>query len=656
MSSILTAVISNAAVVAVLAPLVWLMTRWARKPAVTHALWVLLLVKLITPPLVAVPLPWSITVEEPSLLQLLVEDALAVGAARPSGDHADKSLRAAVAVSAPAVNFIPDEAAVTALPAGLIEQRSPVNEFGWWNARFMVSAVLWVWVIVSAALLVGVLLHVVRFIRQIRGTRLDECVASEVLQLCRQLQLGRGPRVASVDGVVSPMLWGAGPFVWLVFPRQLSGRLTREQRRSLLIHELGHYHRRDPWVRLLELTCGVLFWWHPVVWYARRQIEAAGEECCDALVVGWSGSPRTYAEAIVNTLDFISERPRLAPPLASGVSPVPVLQQRLTQIMRRAVDARLHGRARFAVMAWCLATMLFHPFLPLLPATRLRQPSATLVLGTKPVAQPRSTTDSERIVGTSAPPTETSPSVQAVLDSLPSPPTGWWSQETERSWATTTSPDGRSRLVAEAGRQVRLELLDSSTEIDLSDAAINCAAYLPSGEFFVTGSARGHVQLWDSRRGKAFSEFKRLKSEVKSIAVDSTGRYVVTGSSDGAVLTWEVSSGVIMDAWTSPGEKPVTAVRFAPDGVSIAVAVSDWRDPTASAVHVLTREGLSEVASIEVAGSVAAVQFDAHDSVRFATWDGRLYGWNPSWRMIQWSSTASRTQIAAAAFSQGVSL
>ena len=41
----------------------------------------------------------------------------------------------------------------------------------------------------------------------------------------------------------------------------------------------------------------VLFWWHPVVWWARREIEAAEEACCDAWVVKHQAGSRRGAGA-----------------------------------------------------------------------------------------------------------------------------------------------------------------------------------------------------------------------------------------------------------------------------------------------------------------------------------------------------------------------
>src|SRR5205085_2360482 len=80
----------------------------------------------------------------------------------------------------------------------------------------------------------------------------------------------------------------------VLLPAALWARLSEAQRDALLLHELAHLRRGDHWVRRLELAVLGLYWWLPTVWWARREIQRAEEECCDAWVV-WA-SPRSADE------------------------------------------------------------------------------------------------------------------------------------------------------------------------------------------------------------------------------------------------------------------------------------------------------------------------------------------------------------------------
>jgi hypothetical protein len=119
-----------------------------------------------------------------------------------------------------------------------------------------------------------------------------------------------------------------------------------------LTHELAHFHRRDHWVRGLELIVTALYWWHPVVWWGRQAIREAEEECCDAWVM-WvlPESSRAYASALVEALDFLAgARPALLPPAACGLGQFQTLKRRLTMILTGTTPRALSRLGFLAVL------------------------------------------------------------------------------------------------------------------------------------------------------------------------------------------------------------------------------------------------------------------------------------------------------------------
>ena len=153
------------------------------------------------------------------------------------------------------------------------------------------------------------------------------------------------------------MIWVplAGPSQ-LVLPEELWGLLDATQQDAILAHELAHLKRRDHWVRRLEaLACG-LYWWDPVAWWARREVERAEERCCDAWVL-WAlpNAAGAYAEALVMTTAYLSSLRQPLPLGASGVGRLTPLTGRLEMILsdpRKSRSNRTsHGR--------CLSSALF---------------------------------------------------------------------------------------------------------------------------------------------------------------------------------------------------------------------------------------------------------------------------------------------------------
>jgi bla regulator protein BlaR1 len=117
-------------------------------------------------------------------------------------------------------------------------------------------------------------------------------------RLAHGLGLKRCPRVRLLPGRIAPMLWAIGGPPRLLVPVDLLDVLSDEQLDTLLLHELAHLRRRDHWVRVLEFVVMGMYWWHPVVWHARRELREAEEQCCDAWVVStMPGTRRTYASA-----------------------------------------------------------------------------------------------------------------------------------------------------------------------------------------------------------------------------------------------------------------------------------------------------------------------------------------------------------------------
>ena len=108
-----------------------------------------------------------------------------------------------------------------------------------------------------------------------------------------------------------------GPLGWrprLILPRELWKSLDDHQRATLIIHELAHLRRGDHHLRFFELLVTALYWWHPVLWWARRALRDVEEQCCDAWVV-WAlpDAAKSYAETLLETLDFLNQsRPRRA--------------------------------------------------------------------------------------------------------------------------------------------------------------------------------------------------------------------------------------------------------------------------------------------------------------------------------------------------------
>jgi len=220
---------------------------------------------------------------------------------------------------------------------------------------WLVGAVVW-WSVMG--------LNSARFRRLIRSAQPAPAeLRQRIGRVAERLGLRSIPSACVFPGRIPPMVWVplAGP-PRLVLPEELWSRLDTAQQEAVLAHELAHLKRRDHWVRRLEaLACG-LYWWDPVAWWARREVEQAEERCCDAWVL-WAlpTAAGAYAEALVMTAVYLSG-PRQPLPLgASGVGRLSPLKGRLQMILS---DPTTVSFKRTAPRALLILGALSLPFLP----------------------------------------------------------------------------------------------------------------------------------------------------------------------------------------------------------------------------------------------------------------------------------------------------
>jgi Zn-dependent protease with chaperone function/parvulin-like peptidyl-prolyl isomerase len=327
MTHVLAGVVSNAIVAFGLAGVALIVGQLAclqHRPAVRHALWLLVLAKLVTPPLFGISILAAASVTD-QVRELTAVDSTAEFKWNDAGGGSPNDSKS-----------MSVESQGTDLGATLSRIRP--YRIGWffeltaWGISLfgttaILYRVLWEW------------FHVRRLLRVARpasGLLLD--VMGDVSG-----RMGsRTPRVCLVDGQISPMLWVDPRGALVVLPKRLVERFNVERLRLLLAHEVAHYLRRDHWTNVFAVIVSALFWWHPIVWWARRELRLAQELCCDALVLArLERVRRQYAETLLETLEFMSIERTPLPELASGFGAGQSLQRRFEMLARLDLTHRL---------------------------------------------------------------------------------------------------------------------------------------------------------------------------------------------------------------------------------------------------------------------------------------------------------------------------
>ena len=98
-----------------------------------------------------------------------------------------------------------------------------------------------------------------------------------------------------------------------------------------------HVRRGDAYVGVLQMLVQVVWWFHPLLWWANREMCQRREQCCDEeVVVGLGCSPAAYARCLLQALELELERCRSRRRLLSavpGVGSAEITTVRLEHIM-----------------------------------------------------------------------------------------------------------------------------------------------------------------------------------------------------------------------------------------------------------------------------------------------------------------------------------
>jgi beta-lactamase regulating signal transducer with metallopeptidase domain len=323
-------------------------------PAARHALWLVVLIRLMAPPLVH--WPWS----------LPIPGAMAATASDPAREFAAR-LRPLRDVDGEWES--PGEAGAVLDAARSRIEPPPVRDPGpskWSILSSIVKRLMpWVaatWLAGSIALGLGQVRRIDRFRRRVRGAApAPGWLVDEAERVGGRLAV-RVPEIRVLPGLGTPLLWCLGRPVMLV-PDDLLRSLDRGRWPAILAHELAHLRRLDPWVRRLELLAGLVWWWNPLFWVTRRRLDFEAELACDAWVLWALPDDRlTYAESLIQISS--SKSPAATPAPSLGVAgSARSFERRLTMILGDRVACRvpapgLLGAALLTLLAlpsWTLA-------------------------------------------------------------------------------------------------------------------------------------------------------------------------------------------------------------------------------------------------------------------------------------------------------------
>jgi beta-lactamase regulating signal transducer with metallopeptidase domain len=249
------------------------------------------------------------------------------------------------------------------------------------------TTIEWISLLVSVGWSLGVALFGVLLLVGLWRTvklRQTSLVVSEgvwpgmLVDLRQRLGLSRSVELREHAQSVVPLTWG------ILRPVVLLPKLARAwdepMRRAVLLHELAHVQRGDVACQVLGRVTCAQYWFHPLAWFALRQLRQEREQACDDAVVQSGEKASDYAEQLLQVARLCCA-PRglsLGVAMAEGSS----LERRVLSLFD---SARSHGplTRRVAITSFLIGGAIVAGLAPLEPTASQAEPTASDAMSLK---------------------------------------------------------------------------------------------------------------------------------------------------------------------------------------------------------------------------------------------------------------------------------
>ena len=272
--------------IAVLIAIIWVIDLLIRKwawPQVRYALWLLVLVKLVLPPTLTSPA--SLTAVIPSLAQSSVKLQIEPPLTTPEVTQFVESVEPVEVSTNENVNYS-IETAAEPITADFVAQSVEPDASAVVSLSWKVYA-FFVWLAGIAFLASWLILRLTGLRREHLKSGQQSNLPDDFIELLKatanRLNLKKMPQVILTNKVCCPAVFGVFRPV-LLMPSDKLNNITRQDLEHILLHELAHIKRGDLFIHGIHMMLQIVFWFNPLLWVIRKQLQNLRELCCDATV------------------------------------------------------------------------------------------------------------------------------------------------------------------------------------------------------------------------------------------------------------------------------------------------------------------------------------------------------------------------------------
>ncbi|GGA49606.1 MULTISPECIES: M56 family metallopeptidase [Bacillaceae] len=207
-------------------------------------------------------------------------------------------------------NIIPNNTITTENPPS-IEDSNALADPGIIGAIFSFDTAAVLWIIGVSSLLLYILS--VNILMMAKLKKCSVCEREDLIKILEaeksKLKINSKIKIIYSNYSKSPAVYGLiRPKI--IIPDELINKLTSEEFRFVLSHELTHIKNKDLVVNTLLMIVKAIYWFNPLIWYSLNQVKQDCEVACDASVISTlkTEEVKKYGETIINMLRLFSEK------------------------------------------------------------------------------------------------------------------------------------------------------------------------------------------------------------------------------------------------------------------------------------------------------------------------------------------------------------
>ncbi|MCP4711470.1 MAG: M56 family metallopeptidase, partial [Planctomycetes bacterium] len=144
-----------------------------------------------------------------------------------------------------------------------------------------------------------------------------------------ELRITRDLSRPAICGLIRPKI---------LLPAGVLGKLSGHKLEAVIIHELLHIKRGDLWVNLFQTLLQIFYFYHPMLWIGNGMIRRVREQAVDEMVLTeLNGEVKRYSNTLLDLAELAFARPGLQLGLVGVVETKSKLKERIQIMLNRPI-------------------------------------------------------------------------------------------------------------------------------------------------------------------------------------------------------------------------------------------------------------------------------------------------------------------------------